>query len=80
VNYNPYRIDTPQAITKKLVIGDHICKINCCIIFGANPFNRIYEKMGKILKYFLFIHISFLETYGSSKSDHSRVYPVGERS
>jgi len=44
----PYRIDTPQPITKKFVAGDYVGDPYSCAKFGAHPSTGTLGRMGEI--------------------------------
>jgi len=44
----PYRIDTPQPITKKLVTGDYVGDPYGCAKIGAYPSTGVFGHMGEI--------------------------------
>jgi len=44
----PYRIDTTQPITKKVVTGDYIGKPYSCAELGAHPSTGASGRMGEM--------------------------------
>jgi len=53
-----YRIDTPQLIPQKFVMGDYVDDLYACATLGANLFNGISCGNGlNITTLFLFIYM-----------------------
>ena len=78
----PYRIDTPQLITKKFVTGNYVGDPYCCAKLGAYPCTGGFWTHGWNITKIIFIYTLFWElTYirrrifthdGSSDADSSK--------